>query len=226
MKTKLFTLPNLLTCMNLLCGSLAVMYCFTEQNLKYAFFLIIIAAVFDFLDGFAARLLKAYSDIGRELDSLADMVSFGLAPAAMMYVVYNQTGGDHRFIPLVFLITLFSALRLARFNVEQSESTDFIGLPTPAATLFIASSTYLFSMGQFELNPYVILAVGAAISALLVCNLRLFSLKFKTFSFKGNELRFSFLALALILIIALGVASVPIIIGLYILISLVCALLK
>ncbi len=226
MNTKLFTLPNILTLANLVCGSLAVMQCFAHQNLNLAFWLIILGAVFDFFDGFAARLTKSYSEIGRELDSLADMISFGLSPAAVLYVVYNLSGGDPRFMPLVFLITAFSALRLARFNVEQSQNSDFIGLPTPAATIFVASLGYLFSEGVFTIQPYYVLIFGAVLSVLLISNIGMFSLKFKDFSFKKNTLRYSFLIISLALIIALKIVALPIIIALYILISLFCALVK
>ncbi|MFI3330857.1 MAG: CDP-diacylglycerol--serine O-phosphatidyltransferase [Rikenellaceae bacterium] len=226
MKIKLFTFPNFLTLLNLLCGSMAVMYCFRDGDLKMAFWLIILSAVFDFFDGFAARLLKSYSEVGKQLDSLADMVSFGLAPGAILYVIYSQSMGDERFVPAVFIITLFSALRLAKFNVDTRQSEEFIGLPTPAATLFVSSSGYLFAEGMFAVNPYYVLGVGACLAALLVGNNVMFALKFKNFSLKDNALRYSFLVVSLVAMLVFKIVAIPFIIMLYILISYISALLS
>lgn len=221
MKIKLFTVPNIITLCNLVCGSMATMYAFVDNNLTLAFWLIIMAAVFDFFDGFAARLLNSYSELGKQLDSLADMISFGLAPASIMYIMYCGSMGNPQFAPLVFVLTAFSALRLAKFNIDDSQQTEFEGLPTPAAALFVASGGYLFANGTFTINPYYVLGMGFCLSVLLISKTRMFALKFKNFSLKDNALRYSFLTLSLVALILLQISAIPFIIMVYILISVI-----
>ncbi|MFI3267458.1 MAG: CDP-diacylglycerol--serine O-phosphatidyltransferase [Rikenellaceae bacterium] len=211
-------IPNTITCLNVLCGCIAVMFAFSGF-LEGSFIMILLAAVFDFLDGFAARLLKAYSPMGKELDSLADMISFGLAPAAIVYVM----GAEY----IAFLIAIFSALRLAKFNIDERQTTEFIGLPTPANALFFGALGYVYFVREpwylFQVieNEYVLIGLVVVFSLLLVSEIRMFSLKFKSFKFKDNILKFSFLAASLALIIVFKIASFPMIILLYVLISII-----
>jgi len=226
MKIKLFTIPNIITCLNLLsgCGSIVAAF---NGDFKWAFFLIIIAAIFDFFDGFTARLLKSYSAIGKELDSLADIVSFGVAPAVMLFCLLglNSETGAEKYI--VFIVAAFSALRLAKFNIDDRQSTDFIGLPTPANAMFISSLAYLAAKGESGILNYLVsvpwITIGLAIifSILLVSEIRMFSLKFSKEKNNDQYLRYIFLLVSLILIIAMKVYAIPSIIILYIIISLV-----
>jgi CDP-diacylglycerol--serine O-phosphatidyltransferase len=179
------------------------------------------ACVFDFFDGFAARWLKVSSAIGKELDSLADMVSFGVLPALVMYRMIQQTGAAS-WLPYVgLLLAVFSALRLAKFNIDTRQSDSFIGLPTPANALFITALSFLpeASFGVVLFNGYALAAVAVVFSLLLVSPWELFALKFKHFGWKGNQIRFIFVLLSAALLIGWGaVALVPIIL-IYLLLS-------
>lgn len=224
MKIKLFTIPNLLTLSSLFCGCLAI-YAAVTYNLTLAFWFTIAAGVFDFSDGFAARLLKCPSAIGVQLDSLSDMVSFGLAPAAITCVVWNnflphdaadwlRYGGD----VICFLIVAFSALRLAKFNIDETQHTEFEGLPTPANAFFFAAMGWIFAKTGFSFGYWMLLIIPV-MSWLLISPVRMFAFKFKDYGWKGNELRFGFILVSLVLIAFLRVQAVPIIIILYILVS-------
>ena len=229
MKIKLFTIPNMFTLSNLLCGSVAAVSALVWGDPVLSFFLIIAAAVFDFFDGFAARLLKSPSAIGVELDSLADMISFGFAPAAIFINIYadapqwcewNETVVKiGSLLPL--LMTAFSALRLAKFNIDDTQHTEFCGLPTPANALLCASLGMSVSLGSFELTREAIVIVSAIMSYLLVSPVRMFSLKFQGFGLKENGLRYAFLTVAALLIIFARAYSVPAIIVIYIAVSFV-----
>lgn len=235
-------IPNAITCGNLLCGCLAIVKCF-EGNLVWAAYLVGIATVLDFFDGFAARLLKVSSAIGKDLDSLADMVTFGVVPGIIMFKLigfaqiialnFNPNTANSIFsIQLfAFIIPVFSAIRLAKFNNDVRQAESFIGLPTPANAIFISSLPLIItSNGQFSFNeshylflmqPYILCVLCFALSFLLVAPLPLFSLKFKHFKWKDNQLRFVFLALSVVLLISLQFIGIPLIIILYILLSLV-----
>ena len=141
MKIKIFTIPNIITCFNLLMGCAALISAFRGE-LKFAFWFIVAGAVFDFLDGLFARLLNQYSPVGKELDSLADMVTFGTVPAVIMWQLLMPVAGANLAL-LGFLIAPMSALRLAKFNVDQRQTSEFIGLPTPANAMFISSLVFL-----------------------------------------------------------------------------------
>ncbi len=224
MKIRLFTIPNLLTLCNLLCGVTAAVFALRYGDLSTAFALIILGAVFDFFDGFAARLLNGYSELGVQLDSLADMVTFGVAPAASLFVL--GMGAEAWWIPAgwnlawgTFVVAACAALRLARFNVDPSQSSEFLGLPTPAAALFCASLGMLSESEGLALPTEVILAVALLVAFLEVSSIRMFSLKFHGFGWSGNELRYLFLLLSLAMILLLGTYSIPLIIVLYVTIS-------
>lgn len=227
MKIRLFTIPNCVTLCNLLCGSAAVVASLVHGNLTGAFLFVLLAAVFDFLDGFAARLLDAYSLLGVQLDSLADMVSFGLAPAAILFTLYGQAApaceGFAAVAPqagyLLFLMTAFSALRLAKFNVDDTQHVEFCGLTTTANALFCASTGWLAATGSLALSCEAILATAAVVSWLLISPIRMFSFKFDHFGWRGNELRYGFIAAAAGLLIALRGAAIPLVIILYVAVS-------
>jgi CDP-diacylglycerol--serine O-phosphatidyltransferase len=234
MKIRLFTVPNLLTLCNLLCGAGAAVSALVWGDLQTAFLLIIASAVFDFFDGFAARLLNQYSAIGVQLDSLADMISFGFAPAAVMMSLFAKSGSWLEwsdwmvevgyFVPLI--MTAFSALRLAKFNIDDTQHTEFEGLPTPANALLCMSLGMLAEMGLVAIPREVIIALSIVMSLLLVCSVRMFSLKFAGFGWKGNELRYISLALSVVIIAVNYRYAVTAIMALYILISVVRHIVK
>lgn len=229
MKIKLFTIPNLLTLANLVCGSFATVAALVHDNLQAAFWLVVLAAVFDFLDGFVARLLHSASPIGVELDSLSDVISFGLAPAAILFAIYRGAEPHWTWSEItlaaggyaVFILTAFSALRLAKFNIDDTQHTEFCGLPTPAAALFCASLGWLAARGNLQMSPEAILLLAVVLSLLLISPIRMFALKFRGFGWRGNEVRYLFLAAGAVMLLALGVGAIPLIILLYILTSLV-----
>ncbi len=229
-------LPNLLTLINLLSGILAI-YLVFQGDLNLAAYLIFIAAVFDFMDGFAARLLKAYSNIGEQLDSLADVVSFGVAPAFILHKLILMSHGRMAWeiagidiLPFIaFIVPLFTAYRLAKFNIDESQTENFKGLPSPATGLLIASlpliRTQLYE-GQSLLymvmtNTYFYLGIALLTSVLMVSNLPLFGLKFKKMTWKGNEFRWFFLAVSFGLIITFQALAIPFVILIYLFLSLV-----
>ena len=225
MKIKLFTIPNLLTLSNLFCGSVAVVSALVWGDLKLAFGLMVLAAVFDFFDGFAARLLNQSSPIGLQLDSLADDISFGLAPAAIMYSLYQWMPGI--WLPegypglVVFVFTACAALRLAKFNIDDTQRTEFCGLPSPAAALLCGSLGLLAERNGLVLPREAVLAVAAAAAWLMVSGIRMFALKFHGFGWRGNDLRYSFLAAGAAMIVLLRGYAVPLVIALYVVVSFV-----
>ena len=232
-------IPNFITCLNVLSGSLAVLFAI-KGELTISVILIIAAAIFDFLDGMAARLLKAYSPMGKELDSLADIISFGLAPGMLMMVMmeYALFGLNVRAesfaslsmwelacISASLLIPVFSALRLAKFNIDTRQTDSFIGLPTPANALFIAALALITEYGKYEnldaliLQPVVLLVITITMSLLLVSEIPMFSLKFKNLSWKDNKVQFIFLTISAVLILAFNIYGIAAAILSFILIS-------
>ena len=227
MKIKLFTVPNIITLCNLLCGCGSIVASLMFCNFRLALILIIASAVCDFFDGFTARLLRQYSDIGVQLDSLADMVSFGVAPSAMMYLFASQTFTIFTlsetivnilvFVP--FLMAAFSALRLAKFNIDDSQHDSFEGLPTPANAIFCASFVYAIVTDVRAVELEWIVLISVIMSALLVSPVRMFSFKLKNLSWNANKLQYIFLALSLVALLTLGLYSVPTIIVIDIVLS-------
>lgn len=221
MKIRLLTLPNILTLCNLLCGAAAAVSALRFGNLQWPLLFIVMAAVFDFLDGFAARLFKSYSPLGKELDSLADCVSFGFAPSAILLNIYEANGGVEPWGYLVFVLAAFSALRLAKFNIDENQSTQFIGMPTPAAALMVASSGYLVGTGMYAVNPWFAVLLAFVLSYLLVCNVPMFALKFKHYGFRGNEVRYLFAGCAVVALAIWQILAIPFIILAYVALSMV-----
>lgn len=221
--------PNFITILNLMCGSIAIIAAFNNY-LHISAILIFIAAVFDFFDGMSARLLHAYSDIGKQLDSLADIVSFGLTPSIIVYqliremtnveiTIFDQLSIETILPYVAFLIVIFSALRLAKFNIDERQTESFVGLPTPAIAIFFASLTLLIKFKLYDINVFIILGLVVFMSVLLVAEIPMFSLKFKHFRFKQNEIKYVFLFISIVLIVLLKIIALPIIIILYVLIS-------
>lgn len=266
MKT-LFSVPNLLSLGNLLCGCIAV-FNVIDGNIGIAVYLVMLACVFDFLDGFAARGLKQGSSMGKELDSLADMVTFGVVPGMVMFQLIRFAGLPHdslsndtgwrEYLPYVgFIIPLFSGLRLAKFNVDTRQSESFIGLPTLANALLICGLPVLFgidnqeayrfsgfsyylqdaapnawgmfnefalALALFWRSQLTLVVISVIMSILLISPLPMFSFKIKSVKWKGNEIRYIFLAATLSLFGILHLAALPLIILTYIVLSIVYAL--
>ena len=215
-------IPNALTCGNLLCGFLGITCCF-EWSLSWAAYFIFAAVVFDFFDGFVARALKVSSPIGKDLDSLADMVTFGVLPALIIYKLVQNIGSPFAYFSV--FIAVFSALRLAKFNNDTRQSDSFIGVPTPANALLICSFPLILEGDSFLTdlvgNLYFLCAVMVVMPFLLVAELPLIALKFKTYDFASNKIKYILMISSVILLIALNFAAIPLIIVLYILLSVV-----
>lgn len=228
-------LPNTLTCCNLISGCIAVYSAFHGQ-IQLAFLCIVLGAIFDFFDGFAARLLEVSSSIGKELDSLADVITFGLAPAALAFHLFEQVrphgwsvaGSPSPISFVVFLLAAFSALRLAKFNLDERQSSSFIGLPTPANALFWASAALWLSEAGLQRSSvlaFVILMAVAVSCYALICELPMFALKFKTYAWKGNEVRYGFVLISACLLLLLQWSAFLVIIPLYFVVSIATNLL-
>ncbi|WP_282073711.1 CDP-alcohol phosphatidyltransferase family protein [Polaribacter atrinae] len=226
-------IPNLITLGNLFCGTVATIFA-VEGDFVYAGLFVVLGILFDFFDGFAARLLNVSGELGKQLDSLADMVTSGVVPGIIVYklLIANNSGltdfNEQSYVPyLGLLLTLGACYRLAKFNIDTRQSDSFIGLPTPAMSLFIISlpliqeySTVAFAQELIASN-YFLIAVTLILTYLMNAELPLFSLKFKDYSFKKNIIVYSFLFASLILIYTLHFLSIPFIIILYIIISLI-----
>ena len=222
-------IPNVITCLNLFSGCVGITYAFSN-NLVYAGYAVIIAALFDFADGLIARALAINSPIGKELDSLADVVSFGVLPASIVYQLFlasPQLGTMSNYLNYsAFLIAIFSALRLAKFNIDIRQTDHFIGLPTPAGALLVASLPMIVAEGNifwsaYIQNPFFLFVLSLGLGFLLVMEVPLISLKLKSLGFKENMLRYILLILAVILILIFKFAAVPIIIFIYIVLSII-----
>lgn len=222
-------IPNSITCLNLLSGCFACIFAFQGQY-DWVALCIGLSALFDFLDGMAARLLHAYSPLGKELDSLADLISFGLAPGLMVMhlMAYNSTFhgmAEYQswWALSALLIPVFSALRLAKFNIDTRQTTSFIGLPVPANALFWIGICQAVLRMESPVCGYAIVALVIIFSLLLVSEIPMFSLKFKNLKWKENYLRHLIIAVAAICLISLGLAGLAATIGLYIVLSLLTA---
>jgi len=231
-------IPNFITSLNLLSGCLSIVLAF-EGYLLLAVYMIFLSAIFDFFDGMSARLLKVYSEVGKQLDSLADVVSFGVAPSVIVFsMMKNMIFGSSILPPLEsisfinflflispFLIAVFSGLRLAKFNIDTRQSDSFIGLPTPANALFFVSLYIITLVSDNNLinhliqNKVFLLVLIIIFSLLLIAEFPMFSLKFKNLGLRGNKIRFIFIGLSAVLLILLQSIAVPVIIILYIILS-------
>ena len=221
-------IPNTITCFNLASGCFATIMAL-QGDLKAAIIWIIIAAIFDFSDGLAARLLKAYSPLGKELDSLSDIVSFGVAPGMSLYVLLATAVGSLEisgisWLPyLAFVIPVFSGLRLAKFNVDERQSTSFIGMPVPAHALLWGSLSYVLQPFITNHALYILIAcliASMATSYLLVSEVPMFSMKVKSLKWKGNELRYILIVFGLLFLLLFGFLGIAGTMLLYIILSL------
>ncbi len=222
-------LPNAITCANLFSGCIGIVFAF-QGELIAAAYAIFLSAIFDFFDGLASRVLKSFSGIGKDLDSLADMVSFGVLPAVIMYQLLLQGRQIDNVSPylnfIAFLIPVFSALRLAKFNVDTRQAENFIGLPTPANAILIASFPLIINHNNryftpYLLNPYVLSCFIIIMCSLLVVEVPMMSLKFKNRDFNENIFRYLLLLFSAILILFFKFAAVPVVIFIYITLSII-----
>ena len=237
-------IPNIITSLNILCGCIAILFAVSGDLITASFF-VFSGIFFDFFDGLAARLLKAQSEVGLQLDSLADVITSGVAPGIIMYQMLNLSYfhqmqtltetfsldgwnlGCKNYMPLIgLLIVIASAYRLAKFNVDTRQTSGFIGLPTPANTLLILSLPLILQFQYSELAENIILnkwfLIGLTLLSCILLNaeIPLFALKFKTWDFKSNAVRYVFLILCVVLLVLLKFLAIPFIILLYILLSL------
>ena len=235
-------IPNFFTMLNIVCGFLAVIFA-CQENFLTSFYFIIAASFFDFVDGGIARLLHVQSEIGKQLDSLCDTVSFGVVPGIILFYIMKNAltiNGDIIINELscteiLLLLSMtavpsFSALRLAKFNLDTRQTNSFIGMPVPASALFISSLGAIYSIYEIAwlnnlLNkPIILLVISLCISYLLISPLPLFALKFKNFKWKDNKIRFIFIATALLSVIFFKIGGIVLSIIFYILFSLITRL--
>ena len=229
-------IPNAITCCNLLSGCLSILFLSHDMPIKAAL-MIFVAGLFDFLDGFAARLLNTHSPIGAELDSLSDVVSFGVAPGFIMYWLMSQyfesqqwlydwwwSIGGFNLLPFIaFMLPVFSAIRLAKFNVDDTQKTSFRGIPAPGMAIFIASLP--LALGQAghltdgALYYWACLGFTIIFSFMMICRLRFFSFKMKSAKWKGNEIRWIFLIIAVLGFAIFKFLALPFVMMLYVLLS-------
>ena len=235
-------IPNAITLLNVLSGCIAVVFAAYNQ-LEYTALFVFLGVIFDFLDGFAARILKVHSDLGLQLDSMADMITSGLVPGLVLFQLLRMSlaGGwnidtitsdlSHmgtNLLPFAgFIITMASAYRLAKFNIDENQKDSFIGLPTPANALFVVSLPLILyyqdntALNDIILNSWFLVGVVLINSYLLNANLPLFALKFKNWGFKDNGIRYVFLFLCIVMLVVLGVTAIPFIIMVYVLLSII-----
>ena len=215
-------IPNTITCCNLISGCIATWFAF-QGDFNMALLMIIIGAVFDFFDGMVARLLNVSSPIGKELDSLADDITFGFAPSA---IVFEYLKPETELLPfIVFVMAAFSALRLAKFNLDERQALGFIGLPTPANALFWGSliagaGEWMKSAPFIGQNLSLVILIGVFISCyLLVAEIPMFALKFKHWGWKGNEIKYIFILSCVPILLLLGITGFAVIIAWYVILS-------
>lgn len=227
-------IPNAITCGNLVSGCMSILFLVQDMPVKAAI-MVFIAGLFDFLDGFTARLLKAQSSIGADLDSLSDVVSFGVAPGFLMCWLMDRAADLPDFMVygidiwpcLAFLLPVFAAIRLARFNTDETQSASFHGLPTPGMALFIASLPLALSqighLTDGALGYWSCLGITLLFSFMMISRLNFFSFKMKSAKWKGNEVRWIFLLVAIVGFAIFKMVALPFIMMLYILMSIVFA---
>lgn len=214
-------IPNTITCLNLFSGCIGVLMALKGDYMTTAY-CVLASGIFDFFDGMVARLLHVKSNIGKELDSLADMVSFGFLPGTILYMLLSEVFIEQPlFAYLGFVVTVFSALRLAKFNLDERQTTDFIGLNTPMNTFYVLSLPFIAEKyPDVVLNPFFLLISIALTSFLLISEIRLFSMKLSSLSWSENKFKFIFVILAIVLFAVFQFVALPIILLSYILLSL------
>jgi CDP-diacylglycerol---serine O-phosphatidyltransferase len=235
-------IPNFITSLNLACGFISIIF-ILNGDIPTASWLILAAMIFDFLDGFAARTLKAYSEMGKELDSLADVVSFGVAPGLIIYhllyvsltnetaLKFNIAGGTSLILMIIpAIMPVCGALRLAKFNIDTTQTTTFKGLPIPANALgvisFVLAGSYSHwgLISSFLASPVALIILSLTLSVLMVTRIPLLALKFKDMKLKGNEGRYLLIITCALMVLIFGIGSIPGIIPVYIIVSLISLL--
>jgi CDP-diacylglycerol--serine O-phosphatidyltransferase len=231
-------LPSLITCLNLTAGFISIVL-IMNGNIVTSSWLILLAMLFDFLDGFSARMLNAYSELGKELDSLADLVSFGVAPGLIIYsllingidTLASSFFLNHHYLATGIAVTVSSfmvvcgALRLAKFNTDNEQSISFKGLPVPGNALAVISMILAASYSESRLllniarSPVILIIISLSLSLLMISRLNLISLKFTSYGIKGNEERYAIILISIVSLIILGIAALPLVIPFYIIIS-------
>lgn len=220
-------IPNSITCLNLLCGALAIVVAFDPfsttavlglKGYQLAFAFIALGAVADFCDGLVARLIHAVSALGKELDSLSDCVTFGLAPAMILFNVMVPAGCPQWMCYAAMIIPVFGALRLARFNIDTNQTTTFTGLPIPANAIFWIGFINYYAE-HHTISPCIVLVLIVALSLLMVCNLRMFSLKIHSFGLKENFMQYALIIATVAFLIVGGISGLACVIIFYVIAS-------
>lgn len=213
-------IPNMITCANLFSGCIGIVFAF-NGDLKMAAWMVLLSGIFDFFDGFVARLLHVKSNIGKELDSLADVISFGFLPGVVLFKLLEVSDYTSVYLPYFgFLVTVFSALRLAKFNVDERQTENFIGLNTPMNTFLIVSLPFIGDdYPQLTGNSLLLIGLILIVCYLLVSEIQLFSMKFTSYAWQPNKFKYIFLILSVLLISFLNFAAIPFIVILYIIFS-------
>lgn len=216
-------IPNTITCLNLISGCIATYLAF-QNKFEWALLMIVVGAVFDFFDGMVARLLHVSSPIGKELDSLADCITFGFAPSAIVFGYLCTLPSHQPYVPfLAFVMAAFSAIRLAKFNLDERQALGFIGLPTPANALFWGALIVGLSQSHtyFAGWEWCVLAMLFYSCYLLISEIPMFALKFKTWGWKGNEIKYIFILSCIPLLLLLGIPGIAAVIVWYIILSVI-----
>ncbi|OJJ18489.1 CDP-diacylglycerol--serine O-phosphatidyltransferase [marine bacterium AO1-C] len=217
-------MPNAVTCGNVLCGCIGIVLA-SKGELVAAVYCMGLGMLFDFGDGLVARLLNAYSELGKQLDSLADMVTFGVLPGFILYQLLLSSGIHPWWAYVGFTLTIFSAIRLAKFNIDTRQTDIFIGLPTPAAALFVGSLPLILVQNpKFDSlikHPVILIVITLILSGMLIANIRLFSLKFQSFGWSTNQLRYSFVIISLVFFVVFKFLAIPVVLLSYIILSLI-----
>ncbi len=212
-------IPNTITSLNLFSGCVGILFVLKGDYLS-AFYCVLASGIFDFFDGLVARLLKVKSLIGKELDSLADVISFGFLPGTIVFTMLREVSSLEYLPYLGFLITVFSALRLAKFNIDERQTSDFIGVNTPMNTFLIVSLPFIGQIyPQYIYNVYVLISIAIVTSLLLVSELKLFSMKLSSLKWELNKYKYIFLIVSLILVLGLKILAIPVVFVLYIFFS-------
>lgn len=219
-------IPSFVTSLNMVCGVCASVLALQGET-RLAVVLILMAAVFDFCDGFVARLLHSVSEFGKQMDSLSDLISFGVAPSVIMYEFAVSNGLFSHYVALfVLLIAVFSGLRLAKFNIDPEQTTEFKGLPTPASALFVISVCYYCKTSESALaqaltSQAAVIAIVAFVCIMMVVNLRLFSLKIKSFKIKAIIWQLILVASLIAFVCLFGVLGLAFTIIMYVILSII-----
>lgn len=217
-------IPNTITLLNQFSGIVACIFAYNSR-FDLALLFVLIGATLDFMDGAMARLLRVSSPLGKELDSLADVITFGLVPGMIAFRLLGPLAEVWEYMPyLGFLITLFSTYRLGKFNIDERQTTSFIGLATPANAIFWLGLAYGYQSLLSAVSPWFVLVAVVVSSYLLVCELPMFSFKFHNFGWAENRIRYMFILGAIVLAVVFFRQSLPLIILWYILLSVVGAL--